>query len=201
MIEADVLADLSLSQIDRQLFLEVKQKAGAFDKNRFCKTLDRLYKSDVDELIHVRKGLYEEARRCDNSLQYGTLVKRTNSERSSASEKLLDDIYVIYKIIDGAYSPAEIKQVLCYKDRQQSTNGLEMDTTVTTNEPDDEEQAFDESETSRQLNDSTCNIPESNMSNIVQLLLGMRLELLEKINDISEVNTIESVKLDQLTNM
>ena len=187
--------DFSLSQIDRQLYLEVKRKAGSYDKDRFCKTLDKLYKNNIDELNHVRKGLFEEARRCVVNLQYGTLVKRTNSEKSTATEKLLEDIYVIYRIIDGGYAPTEIKQVLSYKDRQHSMNDIEFNNTG--DNLDDEESEYCESESYR--HDDNDTLPEPTMSNIAEILICMRSDLMEKIHNITEINKEQSMKIEHLS--
>ena len=112
--------NITSSQIDRDMYHELKSNIGTRDKQSFQKDVFDIWKDKPNELIHVRQSLYNTAIKRRSDTPIGQLVKRTNSGNSKAIVKIIDDIYVLFQFIEGGADISEVKQVLCYKDRMKS---------------------------------------------------------------------------------
>ena len=183
--------EVSLSQIDKSIFDEIRSKAGSLDKAAFCKKIGTLYSNDIEDLNHVRKALYEEARRISVGVPYGMLIKRTNSGNSTAATKLIEDIYLlsVFHVVDGGFPPSEVKNVLRYRDRLHNADGHILDQSAA------DENESDNSELHTNLVENVINATECSMSNLFKVISSMRFELLEKMNDLETKSVLETNKL------
>ena len=188
--EFDGISDdeVTISQIDKDIYTEVEDFAGTLDKESFTKSIFQLYSEETDQIINVRQALYEEARRIIPSVPYSSLIKRTNSGNSTAVSKLLDDIYLLFHIFEGGFPPSDIKSVLCRRDRQLVQSNFNATIEPLENSMDSPQSSINgEAVTVSDFYENTM----SSISGLMSMIGGMRSEMMNKLDNIYEEHKVQ----------
>lgn len=95
---------------DNDMFNLIKSDFGQLDRKSFKSTLLSL--TDLSDLKPIRSSLFDIIRKNNSTYSDSKLVERSNKDEHLLSDKLADDIYVMFHYIEGTNNVSELRQCI-----------------------------------------------------------------------------------------
>ncbi|XP_046552220.1 uncharacterized protein LOC124261896 [Haliotis rubra] len=111
MDNEDIYTTQPCDEIDKSIYLEIKAKLGSKDKTSFIDSIQDIYNHNIKEINDVKESLYDYAKQTCVNFPAGLLVRRKNTQATTAPAiyKCAQDVYYLYHYIEGTI-PAHVLQ-------------------------------------------------------------------------------------------
>lgn len=118
LLNCDSQPEITDSQFnDDDMYHLIKTSFGQLDRKTF--KLDLMKHTDTNDLRPIRTSLFDLVKKQQSSLNDTKLVERTQRDNGQPiSDKLADDIYILFQYLEGANNVSELKQCISKSKRR-----------------------------------------------------------------------------------